>query len=364
MVGEKKKICIVTMNNKSCNLGNKLQNYAVTHIFEEKGFFVQTLAFQKQRNVFYSKMLLALNCLSNYHFAKDNEGIRRGIKYSKFVEKYIPTRVMHKDFASLAVQYDFFCIGSDQVWNPEWFDNTKKEIYLLTFAKPEQKICMAPSFGVEKLPEEWEKWFSEKLLEFPKLAVRERSGAEIIKNLTGRDAVVMIDPTMMLNAEAWRKIKKTSPNRPQQKYILTYFLGEKSEESVKQIDKIAKANDLRVLNLLSRDETKLFSTAPDEFIDLVDHAELICTDSFHACVFSILFNKPFLVYRRTDAYADMFARIENLLSVFSLENRLPGKVAETEYFWHDYMGAYRILDVERQKVYNYLEEILNSHNGE
>ena len=99
-----------------------------------------------------------------------------------FVQKYIPTRKIGGEYENLGLDYDYFCIGSDQVWNPEWYDDLKKEIYLLTFSRPEQKVCMAPSFGVEHLVAEWQEWFGKQLKSFPYLAVREKSGAKIIED--------------------------------------------------------------------------------------------------------------------------------------------------------------------------------------
>lgn len=352
--------CIVTMNNSSCNFGNKLQNYAAKVILENLGLKVDTLAFQKQPNDMGLIVRIVLNTLSGYRFAPNNAGLKRSLKYYDFVKKNIPTKRIKSNLDRLSMQYDYFCIGSDQVWNPEWYDKVKKEIYLLTFAKPEQKICMAPSFGVAQLPDEWENWFSQQLRTFPHLAVREKSGVQIIEKLTGKKAMLMIDPTMMLSAEAWRNIaRRPLVRKADRKYILTYFLGDKTLECHKQIQKIAKEKNYDILNLISRDEPELFSISPDEFLYLVDHAELICTDSFHACVFSILFDKPFLVYRRKDSYKDMFTRIEALLELLHLECRFPENVMKKDYFWHDYKASYGILQNERKKTMKYLNDCLN-----
>ena len=119
---------------------------------------------------------------------------------------------------------DFFVVGSDQVWNPEWYEDCKikKEMYLLTFADDSKKICFSPSFSVEKLPSKWEEWFRVNLNKFPRLSVREDTGAKIIENLTGRKAEVLIDPTLMLSKEEWKKL--SADNKITEKdYILTYF---------------------------------------------------------------------------------------------------------------------------------------------
>ena len=64
-------------------------------------------------------------------------------------------------------------------------------------------------------------------------------------------------------------------------------------------------------------------TTPDEFIWLIEHASYVCTDSFHAVVFSIIFEKKFLAYRRCEIGADkMFDRIENILKIYNLSTRI------------------------------------------
>lgn len=57
------------------------------------------------------------------------------------------------------------------------------------------------------------------------LAVREEDGAKIIKNLAGREADVLVDPTVLLTKERWLDIAKATSNKPSKSYLLTYFLG-------------------------------------------------------------------------------------------------------------------------------------------
>ena len=84
----------------------------------------------------------------------------------------------------------------------------RKDAFLLNFFDAKQKVCFAPSFGVSEIGDEWKLLFAEKLKEIPYLSVREEAGAEIIKQLTGKSAEVLIDPTLMLDANEWRKIEK------------------------------------------------------------------------------------------------------------------------------------------------------------
>lgn len=108
---------------------------------------------------------------------------------------------------NLFLKYDYFITGSDQVWNPHYnFIGTSD---LLAFAKPEQRISYSASFGVDEIPDEKKKEYTENLSQFMALSVREKRGAEIIKELTGKDAQVVLDPTMLLTSDQWSKVEKS-----------------------------------------------------------------------------------------------------------------------------------------------------------
>ena len=357
------RIGIVTIFDKRPNYGNKLQNYATLKVLTDMGNRVETLVSEPPRSDKYliKLKIMIKKCLVG-RLAKIPAEWGKAEAFWKFDKKYLRPSYRLLKGKSLD-RYNYFCIGSDQVWNPTWYggeNSIKKEAFLLTFAKPEQKICMAPSIGLDKLPEEWVSYFSEQWQTFPYLSVREKSGAKIIKELTGRDAQVIIDPTLMLGASDWRRIAKKSKARTLgKKYILSYFLGAQDEDNIGYIKSIADKHNFEVLELMDEDNIDLFSSGPSEFIDLVDNAELICTDSFHACVFSILFNKPFLVFDRNGKAKNIGSRISGLLTMLKLEDRLPGHVEETNIFKHDYVEAYKQLEIERKKSYSFLKMSLN-----
>ena len=103
------------------------------------------------------------------------------------------------------------------------------------------------------------------------------------------------------------------------KYILTYFLGDVPQV----LDELAKEHNYKIYNLMDADNLNLYTSRVEEFLWLIDHAELVCTDSFHACVFSIIFNTPFVVVKRQQkGMADMTSRLDTLLGLFGYQNRL------------------------------------------
>lgn len=353
------KIAVISINDPSPNYGNRLQNYAVDYVLKELGYDVSTLYVEKQIGI-KEKIKKFVNVLTVYKFAKNPEYSKRYYtkrkKYLKFNKKYLNMKRIVK-FEGLSNQYDYFVIGSDQVWNPSWYDDKKKEAYLLSFAKKEQKICFSPSFGVEQLPKEWEEHFRVRLQQFEKISVREYAGAEIVKRLVGKEAEVLIDPTLMLDASEWRKIsRKLDAVNLNKGYILTYFLGGRSQEKNKYISNLSEKHDLDVYNLLDIEHPEIFMADPSEFIYLVDNAKIILTDSFHACVFSFLFNKPFVVFERDGSEKGMMSRMDTLLSKFDLKRKYIDSGLENDIFEHDYSKGEEILNYEREKVKKFLLE--------
>lgn len=200
-----------------------------------------------------------------------------------------------------------------------------------------------------------------------KLSVREEDGAKIIKELTGRDAIILVDPTMMLTKEKWLSISKEAENKPKGKYLLTYFLGNISNENKKIIKLIASKNDLSIVNLANIKDYKTYLADPSEFIDYINSASILLTDSYHGTIFAILLEVPFIVFNREGSLHSMNSRIDTLLSKFKLESRRADNLFydknnlldSNKLFEVDYSHVPLILDAERKKAYDYLKEVLN-----
>lgn len=124
--------------------------------------------------------------------------------------------------------------------------------------------------------------------------MREQEGANTVKQFTGRDVPVVVDPTMLLTPDEWRKVSRHAWYHGDD-YILTYFLGKRPNAAIQQV---ASKSGLPVVNLLDENVYEHYVTGVDEFIWAIEHASLIYTDSFHGTVFSILFQKPFVVCNR------------------------------------------------------------------
>lgn len=353
------KVNIVTIND-SKNYGNRLQNLAVHFILKQFHFEVTTINYE--RRCFEKKTYLKLffHRLTNYKFAKNVDYWRLQLPRELNIES-VDRRYLKKCYVETIADVpdaDYFVLGSDQVWNPEWYDDfpIKKDLFLLSFVDPAKRVCFAPSFGVDKLPDDWKPIFSKELSKFSSLSVREKAGADIIKELTNREALVMLDPTLMVNANTWRSLYRKPKWLNTKPYILTYFLGEPCGEAVKYLDLLNQNNQYEIYNMMGKEDYVTFSSNYLEFIYLIDHAEIVLTDSFHASVFSFLFNRPFLVFDREGTDKRMNSRLDTFLTMFSLERKYIGSNLENSIFEHEYSAGVEMLEKEKKKSFAYLKE--------
>ena len=188
--------------------------------------------------------------------------------------------------------------------------------------------------------------------------MREDAGKQIFEELTDRkDVQVLVDPTMLLPSEEWDKVSKKPKQLKTNKYILNYFLGNISEERNNEINRIAKENNCEIINILDS-KSPFYQTGPSEFLYLEKNAFLICTDSFHSCVFAILFNRPFIVFDREDSMEKMNSRLETLLNRFKLEDRWYDNKIKEEQLKIDYTETYNILEKERIRAKEFIEKSL------
>lgn len=376
-----RKIGIVTLNGYF-NYGNRLQNYALQSKLEILGFNVETIIIdiQKRNKTSNTKPYSIVSRLKNKDFNKlfnksiaklNNRIYKAQINESnklrtEIFKKFTLDYIKETDFTisdgnipeDLLNKYNYFVVGSDQVWNPSYIKGSS--IYFLTFAEKYKRIVYAPSFGISEIKSEFIKDYSEWISEMHRLSVREDDGAKLVKELTGRDAPVLVDPTLLLTKDQWLSISKEANNKPKGRYMLTYFLGGVPSNYKKQIKDIAKKNKLEVINLGDIREKETYRTGPSEFIDYINSCSIFCTDSFHGAVFSILMEKPFIVYERMGSSLSMFSRINTLLNKFDLNSRKAENIkTDEDVFNIDYSHVPTILEMERKKSTDYLKEALN-----
>ena len=342
-----KKVAIVTI--ESMNYGNRLQNYALQEVLQSIGCEVETFHREiirkgvKERikrlmqNIFRTKALRFRQFDSN-------------IKFSNIL-------VGRDDYPDgLSDQFDYFVVGSDQVWNPH-YDFVAGKCDFLMFANDTQKISYAASFGVSDIPREKKREFAERLSKFRVISVRETQGAKIIKDLTGREVPVVLDPTLLLNESKWRKVERKPSFCPKHKYAFVYALGDKSEqfkEKIEQLEGKYEIFDVRAMQKNGKERP----VGPSEFLYLIRNSEVVLTDSFHATVFSIVFHKKFITYNRQGL--NMNSRIVSLAELVGAMNRL------TEYgdlnceTGINCENVNEVLKEERRKSIDFLKNALNN----
>ncbi|MCI8396875.1 MAG: polysaccharide pyruvyl transferase family protein [Clostridia bacterium] len=347
-----KKIAIVTINDTN-NYGNRLQNYALQEFIKRFGFECETIYF-KQKKMERIKTVVKNFIkffLPTWHTKRIKE-----IRFKKFNEKYISQKGKNdKELGVAKNQYDYFIVGSDQVWNYTYMKELEK--YFLPYAKYEQSISYAASFGVSIIEEKYKQTVKNGINNIKYLSTREERGREIIKELTNREAEVLVDPTLLMSRKEWQNIEIKPKHFEVKKYILLYFLGE--NEYIDEIKDIARKYKLELIDITNIKQRKYYTFNPNEFVYLFNNAELIYTDSFHACVFSIIFNKPFFVFdRKQKDVKSMNSRLDTLLKMFGQERRKIDKIVDNEEIFNcNYINSKEILEKERERSKEFLKKI-------
>ncbi len=360
------RIGIITLNGYF-NYGNRLQNYALHYALKKLNdrIKVDTIWYGQNNSLldndfntakFVRRYLFNRHGFRNYINKRKylQEGIRE-YNIKKFSEKFIDT-VFVDSVDSVKNDYDFFISGSDQIWNPHWVEGYAE---FLAFADPGKRISYAASFGVNEVMPEKESLFKSYLEGMDYISVRESAGADIVKKLTGREAQVLIDPTLLLSRDEWRAISSRPNWYKGEKYLLVFFLNGLSEATRHKIESIAAAENMKIIDLLDENQFELYTTSPEEFLFTVEHASLIFTDSFHGTVFSIIMGVPFVNFGRKDM--DMNSRIDTLLSLVGLECRRAVEDGDMpkNLFATDYSEAWKRIEKEREKSLKFLCQALN-----
>lgn len=354
-----KKIGIVTIIDNN-NYGNRLQNYAVQQVLKRFNTYeVETIKNEPTLNKKTSKVEYALRWIKTI-MKKISEEKNKSLRKNSFLKFNIENIVFSKkrfNHLKKYTEYEYFIVGSDQVWNPLF--SRLRAFDLLDFNTTAKKVAFSASFGISKLPNEYKDTAKNGLVNFKNISVREDAGKEIIEDLKiKKDVEILVDPTMLLTTEEWDKVARKPEQLKTNKYILNYFLGELSEERKKEINRIASENKCEIINILDKN-SPFYQTGPSEFLYLEKHAFLICTDSFHSSVFAILYNRPFIVFNREDKNMSMNSRIETLINKFKLENReFLGRITDKN-LQHNYSKAYEILEKEKEKSVMFLKNALD-----
>lgn len=249
-----------------------------------------------------------------------------------------------------------FCAGSDQIWNP-YFGRTGMFNYL-GFVEHDRTFSYAASFGVDHIPKEYQADVRQGLQHIKFLSVREDAGKRIVEELTGRtDVQVHVDPTLLLTPEEWDAVAEKPKQVIPEKYILTYFLGTVSPERREALEKKARELGCEIVALMDK-QGPYYNNGPSEFLWLMKHAHLVCTDSFHGSVFAFLYGKPLVIFDRKGSGEDMSSRLKTLADRFDLHSCMASGDALPEIDLNpDYSKGYQALEKERERSKTYFDMV-------
>lgn len=362
-----KKIGILTWYNHG-NYGSAMQAYALKTYLKKMGYRAEIIPYIPlwERNLYNQKFIkrlkkilkrvygLFLNVLSskNYKYIDFTYVFRK-----KYLE--ISNQCTEEDIAQYVKKYSTIICGSDQIWNPTHIDYT----FLLDFS-PEHinKISYAVSLGVQEFPNEHKNNYISLLQHFDAISVREDSGLMLLNDF-GIKSSVHVDPALLLNVEEYRKISHSLEN-VNQKFIFCYFLKTNNEYKTAIVE-YAKSKGLDIVGISFNNDDyhwmkNVSFSGPREWLWLIDNAEIVMTNSYHATIFSIIFHTPFYSFLRflNKDHNSQNSRIEQLNKYFDIEKNiidtdimLPDTYCTNSFEKYDES----ILDLQK-KAYEYLIE--------
>ncbi|WP_165004285.1 MULTISPECIES: polysaccharide pyruvyl transferase family protein [unclassified Enterococcus] len=379
-----KKIGIITLNGEF-NYGNRLQNFALQKVLQSYNVQADTIVIKTnkldklKKDLWFGGIygISDLNQMVKKNFSKMTpSSIERRKNYKamqaakwgiigRFSRKNISTlKVEKKYLPHLQQHYDLFIVGSDQVWNPNIieFDPT----HFLDFTSKEKRYSYSASFGVDQLPKSphgLKEHYRRYLQQMAYLSVREASGAKLVEELTGENADVAPDPTLLLSKDEWyRELDITGGN--ESRFLLIYFVSELSTEIYQEIKRFAKEKQLPIVQIMGDTFGKDRIVAdPQQFVELIDQAQYVFTDSFHGSVFSIIMQTPFFVYERTD-HKGTYTRIESLTRQFQMECAIVSvgdELSEKEDLF-DFERSERLLENVRGRGRQLIEQKILNHS--
>ena len=298
--------------------------------------------FVNQDNSLFRKPTGLGSAAADVHTALHYRALKsRYERFEKFSSDHL--RISDHRFESLeelrntVLPYDVILSGSDQIWNPKIFpDGHFDPVFFGTFSE-KRKIAYAPSFGIPKVPEEMEAELRGYLEQFSHVSVRETQGQQIVREITGNEVPVVLDPTLLLTAEQWGAMANTPEGYPAGKsdtcggYILCYCINQPGPLAP-YIQQLAKETGLPVVQLcgirrkVHPKAQCILDAGPAEFLGLFQNAAYDCTNSFHGTVFSVQFQKPFITAGApSELAAPERSRTFSILNRLGLTHRIIGK---------------------------------------
>lgn len=372
------------------NYGGILQAYALQQVLSHWGH--EVIILNRQDNYPSFKLLVwrlasFLKCLIKRYIKGDPNvllisplsldyitDIRLRYDYSdleKFISKYIVQTSVIRSSSQLRKvlsrdHYDCLIVGSDQVWREnyspcitDYFGGFLENIDNLTI------MSYAASFGVDRQPisREKEQLCKDLIRKFKAISVRENSAVELLRSSWNVESELVLDPTLLLDREHYERFcQKPDHHRGLFCYVLDPT-NIKNDIVLKVSECLGlKVNTISIYPVdANGNASKLVSI--ESWLSNICYSDFVVTDSFHGCVFSIIFNKPFIVIANKERGLDRFATI---LDNLNLHHRLIESISQLSdnllFEEIDYLRVNEILLHSRRNSLNYLIDVLK-HDG-
>ena len=337
------KVGILTFH-RAHNCGAMLQNYALQTVLKRLDAEPETIDFNAIGEEHRFSRLSGLTfrqCIRRMIEFVFSVGIfdLRLARFNRFRKRNlkITGRVAAGEWPSA---FDFYIVGSDQVFQPNLTKQHLKE-FLLEGVPPEKRISYAASFGYESLPETFRTTFKEGLSQFHAISVREESGARIIKKELGLDVPVdvVLDPTLLLDSSEYEKVETRV--RVPEKYVLVYSIGGADAKLREVANDVANRMNAKVMfvNACRRSYFRtphddLLAISPDRLLYLVRHAAYVVTTSFHGVAFSLIYRRQFTAIIPKDS--KVAGRIPALLDRLGIQDRATAEISPIERIREQY----------------------------
>lgn len=367
----RKKVLIVTLQD-NLNFGNRLQNYALQQVLEQEGLEADNLDVRERvqksfLNDLKTVVKIFLARLGNERF---QEYLARSIHNKggkRFTSEYIHGVIRVSRYSLSGMdwdRYDTVFAGSDQVWHNWDLIPDELPYFYLQFVPEDKRVSYAASFGFHEFPKEDEQIHKDGLNSMRAISCREQEGCELVKKLTGRDSVRVLDPTLLPSKDTWDQLQKKPSFEVDGAYLLVFFLGDIIEGYREEIDRLSRDRNIKIININDIHDRKHFIDSPNEFLWLIRNADTVCTDSFHASVFAIMYNRNLRAYPRTDSrykVESMFGRLTELLSSLGLSQNAYGYGGRLDTGLTE--EAVRLLDEQRESSLDFIRKQTGGADG-
>lgn len=322
------KIGIITFHC-SYNYGSALQTYALKSFLENNGYKVSIINFIYKLDFENYKLFRTKQYIKRpYKFFFDiifyNKNKIRKNNFELFAKQYfnLTKKIYYnyKNMKELNNEFDIFICGSDQIWNLDCTKGVEPAYFLKFVDKDKLKIAYAPSLAHIKFAKNYDEDLKKAINDLDYISIREESTLPLIQSLTEKKVNVVLDPTLLLDREDYELI--VNQEKQDNEYIFVYML-EYSAELVKYCNEFSDKRKIKIIYItkskISRIKGKnVFGIGPDKFLRYIRDAKYIITNSFHATVFSVIFNKKFVTF--TTKYSS--SRMGDLLNKLGIPERI------------------------------------------